>query len=939
MKQIYAVFVIFYFGFQVVGQEVLLPVNGNPLLDKYLKSQTGSASLGKKQNTYPVNFPVTESFGRLTLDTIFWESGDVTLQQSCIFNAQASNGATYSNGDGSFGVCDALTSRPMNMLNVFDRCYFSFDIQSGSTWQVNDSLVLQALNAAGNWDNIWVSPVIAINQRNYNFEFPLSLLYGHASFQFRFVSYGSRAASNTQNYILRNLVFGVRQGYPFTDNIFWTSPLSHRGSWGVMQGEQRKGTDFGIGWGNVIKLDGLNALNQPYNNGFTDTIQSQSFDFSGFPGRDSIYFRFFYRAYSTSNTDSLLVFYKNNAGAWVRQFGISAATASTGLNVFINNVNRSRFNHGAFEFRIVTRGSSTAIGDSLKWIVSGFNISEKTRIPFLDDFSTSNIAPDSQKWTNRSVFINNRFAINQPSLNVATFDGLNRLGVPYGFGRGYCDTLTSLPIRLDGLTVADSVYLSFFVQPTGLGSNPADGDSLILEARYTSASADSFALLWKGAPGSFKADSFTRISILLPQRYLHDHFELRFKNIGSRTGNLSHWHIDYVQLDKGRTRNDALFDIAIQENPSPLLKKYSSMPYSHFRINTANYLNDSQYFTVKNNGNNNAGALIYGREVFNQEFTRIDTFGSALPQMPALTSQVATVKKAVVVNDNFTTDSVLIWSRYFTKLGTTIDNIRANDTIWQPTYFGNYYAYDDGTAEHGYAIEKTAGKVALRYAFAKPDSLYGMAVHFNRGVTDVSSLAFDLMVWKSLGNPDEVLLRIPSKAVYYNARNGFHYVQFEPPIYIENDCYIGWEQSQIFPLNVGFDLNYKVNDQYIPNPEMSFNVQGVWQKTEFNGALMMRPIVGKWIDPPPVGLPKLAKNKLHVTVYPNPTNGLVNIAGEPSATYEIVVFDLLGKEAARFKEVLSSVSLNDLTNGVYFLHIKDNKTNQQTTQKIILTTF
>lgn len=939
MKQIYTIYFVILLSFTAVGQEVLMPLNSNSLLNTLpnIKADYNNKALYKKQNSYPINFPVTESFGTLSLDNVFWETSNTTLQQSCIFNAQATDGVTYNNGDGSFGICDMLESKPINMLNVFDRCYFSFDVQTSATWQTNDSLVLQALNAAGNWDNVWTSPAIAITQRNYNFEFPLTLLYGHAAFKFRFVNYSIRSAVNNQNYILRNLVFGVRQKVPFSDNIFWSSTHQHRGSWGLMQGIKRDGADFGIKWGNVIKLDGRNATDQPYNNGFTDTIQSQSFDFRDFGGSDSVYLRFFYKAITTSNTDSLLVFYKNNSGAWIRQFGVSAANANN-LSVYVNNVNRSRFNHGAFEFRIVTRGSSNAAGDTLKWIVSGFDITKKRTIPFLDDFSSSNIIPDSQKWVNRLVFVNNRFPLNQPSINVATFDGLNRVGVPYGFGRGYCDTLTSLPIRLDGLNVSDSVYLSFFVQPTGLGAIPDDGDSLILEARYTSASADSFGLLWRGAPRNFVSDSFTRISILLPQRYLHDHFEMRFKNIGSRTGNLAHWHVDYIQLDKGRRLNDALFDIAIQENPSPLLKKYFSMPYSHFRTNSSAFLNDSQYFTVKNNGSNNAGALIYGREIFNQEFTRLDTFGSALAQMPALLSQAASINKTVVINDNFTTDSVLIWSRYFTRLGTTIDNIRSNDTIWQSTYFGNYYAYDDGTAEHGYAIEKTTGKVALKYVFAKPDTLYGMAVHFNRGVTDVSGLPFDLMVWKSIGNPDEVLLRIPAQAIYFNARNGFHYVKFEQPIYIQNECYIGWEQNQIFPLNVGLDANHKVGNRYIPNPEMFFNIQGVWQNTEIAGALMMRPIVGKWIDPPPVGLNKVLSNQLHVTVYPNPSSGLVNINGESNATYHVAVFDLVGKLQAQYKDITAYINLGNLTTGIYLLQVTDSKTLQQTTKKIILTT-
>lgn len=932
MKKLFALLSAVIIGVVAFAQsESILPLNGNLQLQQQATAQP-KAVLNKTQALFPKQFPITEHFYKTIPDTLYWQSGSgVTLSSNtAIFNAQNAAGTTYSSGDGTFGLADELTSNQINLNPVPDNCYISFDYEMGDSWQAGDSLVLQAQNAAGNWDNIWRSVAIKISRRNVQFNFPLGLLYQHAGFKLRWQNYSSRSAVNTNTFRLFNFVFALKQNIPFYENIFWNNTQTYRNTWRLMQGEQRTG--FGINWGNVIKLDAQDVNGNNYSNGFNDTIESHAIDLSRLNSRDSVYFRFYYRGLSNQNNDSLILQFKNNGGLWITQFVISAAQASV-WNSYTVNVNGNRLNHANFGYRIITRGLSN---DSLKWVVSGFHIGQKALIPFVDDFSSNQIYPDQNKWLDKLVFVNNRFPIAPPSLNVATFDGLNRVGVPYGFGRGYCDTLTSLPIKLNGLTAADSVYLSFFVQPQGLGMEPDFGDSLMLFGRYTAASPDSFNLLWRGAPSDFLRDSFLQVRIALPGIYLHDEFQMRFINIGSRTGNLSHWHLDYVYLNRGRNINDAITDIAIQEYPSPLLKKYSAMPFSHFKAAPAIYTNDTQYFGVSNNSNQSY-AIDYGREIFDQNFARIDTFGSIISILPSRSSRAASIKKTINIAGNFNDDSVVVWSRFYTRLGTSVDNVRSNDTLWQPTYFINYYAYDDGTAEAGYGIKNSVGKVALKYTFAKPDSLYGMAVHFNRSVNDVSTLPFNLMVWKNISlTSEEPILSIPSNAVYYNARNGFYYVKFSQPIYVDNEIYIGWEQNQQFELNVGLDFNFKVDYKYAPNPEMFYNVQGLWQSTDLPGALMMRPVVGKWIDPLPVGYIEYEKEKLQVTCYPNPNDGILFLSGLKPSSYTISVVDVMGREVFKQKEVLQQISLADLTDGLYMVHVTDEKSATTTVQKIIL---
>ena len=110
------------------------------------------------------------------------------------------------------------------------------------------------------------------------------------------------------------------------------------------------------------------------------------------------------------------------------------------------------------------------------------------QLPFFDDFTTTSAKsgvdqPDPARWQAGSgVYINNTMGFNQPTRNIATFDGLQANGRPYvrdnPLEQGYTDTLASKPINLAGLSAASGVYLSFYWQIKGLGELPDPGDTL-----------------------------------------------------------------------------------------------------------------------------------------------------------------------------------------------------------------------------------------------------------------------------------------------------------------------------------------------------------------------------------------------------------------------------------------------------------------------------
>ncbi|MEZ5082074.1 MAG: T9SS type A sorting domain-containing protein [Bacteroidales bacterium] len=129
---------------------------------------------------------------------------------------------------------------------------------------------------------------------------------------------------------------------------------------------------------------------------------------------------------------------------------------------------------------------------------SSFYLAEPLLLPFYDDFSKITIYPDTSRWVDNEAFINSTFAYFPPNYGVATLDAIDADGNVYSNATPYtfqADKFTSKPIRLDAefnangdsirpLTLADSIYFSFYYQPQGLGDVPLLQDSLVLEFGY-----------------------------------------------------------------------------------------------------------------------------------------------------------------------------------------------------------------------------------------------------------------------------------------------------------------------------------------------------------------------------------------------------------------------------------------------------------------------
>jgi hypothetical protein len=934
------------------GGEDKIPLTANPklaesvsILNQSFQNVLANNKLGKTSESK--RFPFIDYFSSNgELNDSLWQLKEVkVLNRMAVFNAQNESGNTYNGNTGTYGVTDILLSKDIDIRSSNGQLFIAFAYQTGSTWQLGDSLTLELRTPSGNYQSVWKSPDNAISK--VDVRIPLDVTqFLDPNFAFRFIAYSRAAVANTETFLLDNIVLADKLTLSFYDNFIELDVTnSFYPSTKYWQQAQTFVTDtFGLAGGSVVVFDKFNNDSSVYsNNGFADTLHSQPIDLTRVELSDSVYLRFLYKSMpAADNTDSLMLEFLNNIGEWISVWQAGAST-NTSYTTFVRQINIGRFRHSNFQFRLINKCNYSTT-DTLQFVATGFNIGYKLTLPFIEDFSTSTLLPSSKLWKDKQVYINNDFAIGQPSVNVATFDGLDVRGNPYGLGNGYNDTLTSQSINLSGLVRTDSTYISFFIQPQGLGDKPRSGDSLVLEFRNNRLLPDAWQTVWNASANFYKTDSFSQISIFVDSAYLHDDFQFRFKNFGSKTGNLNNWHVDYIRLDRGRRPDEFYFDFAVTNNPPSLLTPYSSMPRKQFLINPASNTNSTQILNLKNN-NSGPNPLNFARSVFEPSGSRIDSFANSLGNVAGGEISRATINSVVSLATTLTNDSLVFRSKYYVNSNNTIDNISANDTLSVNTIFSNFYAYDDGTAEAGYGIKNKPGAVALGYTLGVSDTLLGVSIFFNQSSIDVSTQKFSIVVWGNIGTNGNGTGETPLKKVfqsrptYTNKRNGFYYLQFDQPIILPaGTFYIGWEQSDIFNLNVGLDENYFQNGSRLnPNAYFKIDEVGIWERTQLTGALMIRPILGKWLNPP-VGLKnKVSLEKWVVAMYPNPTNYFVTIKLPNNEQPYVELMDLTGKVIVAKTISENQLHLPSVSEGMYLVKVTQPSSGQTMIQKLLIT--
>lgn len=582
---------------------------------------------------------------------------------------------------------------------------------------------------------------------------------------------------------------------------------------------------------------------------------------------------------------------------------------------------------------------------------------KQVQLPFRDDFSYSGPYPDPALWADNFVFINNSFALHPKTVGVATFDALDQFGKIYEQAgedsyQFEADFLTSHPIMLGNLTPADSVLLTFYYQPQGKGSAPRERDSLVVEFLHTPGYyqedeegemvwvPDLWQSVWRAEGESLSAFSnntfpyFKRAAIFITAPvFFRDDFRFRFKNYSSfsiptlktppnMAGNNNIWNIDYVLLDKGRSKlNTSYFDIAFADGAPSILKNYTAMPWSHYIVNPQTHLKNNLELKITN-----LGSIVYN---YVYRYFIQDEQGNNIRTYSGGTWNIAPFAQDGYQNYQPHTNPIVIQNplptapapfRHFKVIhvireGVSGDNYQRNDTITFNQVFDNYFAYDDGVPESGYGLVGRNSKGAYRFILSKPDTLNAVQFFFNRTLNDYSVKPFYLTIWSDIGEEQIIYQSEVQTPDFEDGLNVFATYFLDEPLPVSGTIYVGWEQMGEGFLNIGYDVNSKAGENIF------YKVGNDWVPSIYEGALMIRPLFG------PSGTVSVTEPKtgFEMAIYPNPLrNSLLNIRMDDfqvnTGELRLEVFDLYGRLILS-QEFNPRLDLWHLSNGMYILRI------------------
>ena len=557
-------------------------------------------------------------------------------------------------------------------------------------------------------------------------------------------------------------------------------------------------------------------------------------------------------------------------------------------------------------------------------------------LPFFDDFSLAvGSNPTPELWVpGGGTYVNNTLTIDQPSLNIVTFDGANASGQPYNLtnqnAQGNSDTLTSQPINMAGLAVADSIYFSFYWKLRGLGEFPDADDSLRVQFLNDKGL---WQTVWKQA-GGMPNNNFNYVQLAVRNAaYLHANFQFRFQAFARQSGQFDSWHIDYVYLDKKRQLNRYIQDVAVRLPPSSFLKRYSAMPLKQYMVRPAAETADS-VSTVINNLHNIFNSTTFSYTL-KDELTGT-VFQTTLKDSSAFidpfSSQYKNITPKALVVDTTVTKRLSLINRF--QILTT-DNrnpsipgidLRRNDSVSGRTVLDNYFAYDDGTAEFVVYMNRTLGRTAVRYFLNRPDVVSAVRLNTVPILKDLTGQSITIQVWNNKdGRPGTLLHQKAFKIEYAAARNGFIEFPFDYGVAVSDTFYVGWLQVGQDPIAIGLDRNTQREEQIFVNlgqewaPYTSF--QNNPNLAYFQGSLLVRPVIG---GKGPAPITSIEPEKATAwEVYPNPSNGLIHWKTDEIRRIEIyhLTGALVRQQTVQPTE--KTLDLSDLNSGIYLLRLSN----------------
>lgn len=578
------------------------------------------------------------------------------------------------------------------------------------------------------------------------------------------------------------------------------------------------------------------------------------------------------------------------------------------------------------------------------------------KMPFVDDFSSYYGYPKPTHWADSNVFVSDGFTRNSITMGSVIFDAFNSEGQIYPGASTFpfkADFMTSLPVRLDSIfsgtphvaTPADSVYLSFFYQPQGWGDKPEPEDSLVVQ--FFNPVTSTWRTVWASPGMSYQ--QFKDLygvdykSVMIPVTdpdYFSPDFRFRFYNIASLAnnafltwiGNVDIWSVDYVYLNSGRNKNDTFpTDVAFTQRMLSLLSDYHSMPWSQFLVNPSTNMVSSVAIPYKNYSS--VLVNLTERLVVTDLSGTTSGYNSGISasNLDPVTDTVFARSPFPYTFNSLVTENAEFLAQFIINTATIPDLIRGNDTMSVYQRFYNYFSYDDGTPETGYALIGTNAQLAYKFSLSHPDTLRTIQMQFNRVYEDVNeNLYFNLRVWnESAGKPGSIIYEQEGIRPNVEGFYGFHNYVLNEPLPVSGNIYVGWRQQDSEALNIGYDRNTNKSSKIF------YNTDGQWMSSMYEGALMIRIIVGN-DSIPYVSTPEYMVDNQWLIV-PNPASADegFSIVGLSQGRYLLRIFTVDGKlmyESEYQGGLVNAV----LPAGIYIVTVTEPKYGQTGFRKLMI---
>ncbi len=555
--------------------------------------------------------------------------------------------------------------------------------------------------------------------------------------------------------------------------------------------------------------------------------------------------------------------------------------------------------------------------------------------PFFDDFSTVFREPSATRWYADSGVIDLprktfQMAVDPPSYGVVTFDGQKRDGRPYATNAivsGVADRLLSQRIDLSNFGPADSVILSFYLQPQGRGEAPESSDSFYVYVR-TDLPEEEWRLLF--ATRGRAVTTFDQVILPLEDSaYFHPGFQLRFESIGGLSGALDHWHLDYVALAPNQQRNNLSYDdrsiTQVLESP---LAPYTAIPAQHYDPGQR-YMNDFALNVSNLDAQPRAAQVVA---------TIDDPVGSNVYGVGSLRGGSANVPPFAQGTEAITIDAFedqfldfgIATYRLTAALDGGSDAFPGNDTLRKRFGIDSLLAYDDGEADAQFGLNKP-WSYGIKVQLDRPDSITAVwisfvpSVYFNQvqgTVTYLEDQPFRILFWDS-PDPDSIITQQAGgvRVRYGDGPNHFERYAFPSPVAVPALFWVGIQQINSIPLGVGLDRTFD------RDALTYFDANGNWINTNIDGALMIRPEFKRTASVP-VGLLAETGRQVVPSLYPQPLRAghLLRLRWplgvDPSARYQVQLLNLHGQmvwqsEPARVGELSILALPARLTAGYY----------------------